>query len=136
VNVGANILRESLNRVTILGRYLLSILSLLAVVGWLILSYLPKTPFALPVLALPAGWSASLQASAVIGLLLFVLIQLVLVRSTMIFRSQNVPEQSLQDTAQVERIALNRTAELFWTVLPLIMTLGLAWASYQSWAHL
>jgi heme/copper-type cytochrome/quinol oxidase subunit 2 len=119
-----------------LGRYLLSILSLLAVVGWLSLSYLPRTTFALPVLALPAGWSAALQTSALIGLLLFVLIQLVLVRSTITFGNQNMSNQNLPDVAQEERIPLNRTAEFFWTVLPLIMTLGLAWASYQSWAHL
>jgi heme/copper-type cytochrome/quinol oxidase subunit 2 len=124
------------NRVTILGRYLLSILSLLAVVGWLSLSYLPRTTFALPSLALPAGWSAALQTSALIGLLLFVLIQLVLVRSTITFGNQNMSNQNLPDVAQEERIPLNRTAEFFWTVLPLIMTLGLAWASYQSWAHL
>jgi TRAP-type C4-dicarboxylate transport system permease small subunit len=134
-------LRELLNKVTILGRYFLSILSLLAVVGWLGLSYLPRTTFPLPVLALPLGWSAGLQIAAGIGFVLFVLIQLVIVRLTFNLRnqklySQDLPNQDLQNAAKGESIALNVAAELFWTMLPLVMTLGLALASYQSWAHI
>ncbi|MCL4860159.1 MAG: hypothetical protein KJZ93_12160 [Caldilineaceae bacterium] len=107
-----------------MNRYLLTIVSLLAVLFWLAFSYAPGMP-SLPALTFQAGWSgALLQALALAGLILFVLIQLFILWST----SRLSPIRQAESGPRVRLVA-----EFFWTALPLVMTIGLALLSYQTW---
>jgi heme/copper-type cytochrome/quinol oxidase subunit 2 len=106
---------------------LLALLLLAAMVLWIVLSYLPTRR--LPVLAF-SGASGVLAALAVAALLAFIAIQLWLIRSTMssVSRSQHGPAQP--------PFRLKLGVELFWTALPLVITLALAWAGYARWVQL
>jgi hypothetical protein len=107
---------------------ILALLLLAAVVLWLVLSYLPAAR-RLPVLAF-SGAGGVLAALTVATLLVFIAIQLWLIRSTMssVGRSQHGSAQS--------PFRLKLGVELFWTALPLVITVALAWAGYARWTHL
>lgn len=101
-------------------RSLLSILLLLLTIGWIVLSYVPQSILSLPTFTI--GERLTSLSPSILGIIfvLFVVIQLVLVGSTRrIFRSESSLEQA-------EAFALQPTAELFWTALPLVVTLILA----------
>lgn len=107
--------------------------SLLLLIGWLVLSYgawLPdRINIAVP-LALVSGW---FQQATVVILLLFVSIQLWLLRSTfrMLHRRQQTGGQSMSTS-----FTLGMWSEIFWTAMPILFTVGLAVAGYKLWANM
>jgi heme/copper-type cytochrome/quinol oxidase subunit 2 len=112
-------------------RYLLSILSLVGLLFWLVFSYWPA-PFRPFVPGETAGWwfGPFFQLLALASLVVFCVIQVRLLLSTRRFRQLNQTDEADQSRR------LNLAAELFWTALPLLMTLGLALLSYPTWRSL
>ncbi len=121
-----------------MGRHIWSIVALVGVLFWLFFSYVPS---ALPATArfsaslrLPGG---VLRSLAVLSLLLFVGIQLWLLNITVHLRSAFAQHRKGVDGAQRgPRVQLYFSIELFWTSLPLLITLGMAYISYQTWLSL
>ena len=104
---------------------------LLCAVGWIILSYLPSSVVILPAIGFSVLWSDGLFAGlAVASLMLFIAIQVALVRSTASFMR---PSAGTKKDQAPDNFELSRNAELFWTALPLVMTVTLAVACYQVW---
>jgi hypothetical protein len=103
-------------------RRLFTILVLIAVVGWLILSYLPAGTVTLPQLSFSAPWTApGFFVLALSILAVFAGIQIWLVWATVrLFRE---PAGSLTAEA-VHTLGLRQGREVFWTALPLAATLG------------
>jgi heme/copper-type cytochrome/quinol oxidase subunit 2 len=105
----------------VLRRLLMGVITAVSL-GWIVVSYLPGVRALLPVWGWPLsarwmGWAA------VVMLIVFVLIQLRLVQTTLAaVRSYDLAEHCAS-------YRLKRGTELFWTALPIAMTLGLAWAS-------
>jgi heme/copper-type cytochrome/quinol oxidase subunit 2 len=106
---------------------------LLVTLLWLILSYIPGSVMALPQISYSLEGSGRLfQVLLVGGFLIFGLLQVWLVYATkQIFRTADGDENKM--TAE---FGLNRSSEMFWTAVPLLMTIGLALASYQTWSML
>jgi len=115
-------------------RWLLTVLTLLAVVLWLFFSYVPGALIRLPVLGGLGNNSGSLfQALIVVCLGVFVFVQWLLIHSTLrILRRWH--GQQTGDAQSGFRI--NFVAELLWTVFPLLMTLGLALVGLRTWLTL
>lgn len=102
-------------------RRLFTILVLIAVAGWLILSYLPAGTVTLPQLSFSASWAPSLFAMALFTLAIFAGIQIWLVWATArLFRA---PAGSYAAEA-VHTLGLRQGREVFWTALPLAATLA------------
>ncbi|CAN5819669.1 hypothetical protein BH10CHL1_BH10CHL1_37520 [soil metagenome] len=130
--------------------WILSILTLLSVILWLFFSYIPANLIALPTISLVGKGSGALfQVLALICFILFVLLQLTVVHSTIrMLRRPNTPGTDYGGRANDGMIndgtvnnatgnfKLNLWSEIFWTILPLVTTLGLAFASYQAWISL
>lgn len=111
-----------------MNRYLLTIVSLLGVLFWLTFSYAPPGLVSLPVLTLQApGSGALLQVLATAGLILFLSVQLLILWSTLRLRQPS----DVRRGESGPRVSL--AAEFFWTALPVVMTVGLALLSYQTW---
>jgi len=51
-------------------------------------------------------------------------------------RQQQVETNNLVEREAHRSFRLNFALELFWTLLPLVMTAGLAWAAYRTWLSL
>lgn len=107
--------------------------SLLLVVGWLALSYgawLPESVRIEAPFIQVGGW---FQQVTVAILFVFVAIQLWLLRATarMVHHRRQTDGQALAD-----RFPLSLLGELFWTALPLLLTIGLAVAGYELWANI
>jgi heme/copper-type cytochrome/quinol oxidase subunit 2 len=111
-------------------RYLLTLLSLSAVVIWLVLSYARPTWAPLATIAYPALWAALGLVLSLLALALFLVVQSIILWST----SRIKPEPIGEPPAGGRRMRV--TTELFWTILPLLMTLGLACISYPTWRSL
>ncbi len=110
-----------------LKRLLIWVVSLVSVL-WIIVSYLPAVKAVLPTFALPnSSWPALLAAA---GFVLFIAIQLWLVKTTY----TAVRAYLAQPSPAPFRLHLDR--EVFWTALPILMTVGLAWASLDLWRNL
>jgi hypothetical protein len=103
------------------------IVSLVAVVLWLVLSYAPGV--SLPVLAYPAGGGPLLAALAAVGLLAFLAIQGWIVWST---------DRAVVGAGKVAaaEMGVRRGRELFWTMLPLAITLAIGAAAAGLWQML
>ncbi|HRA67928.1 MAG TPA: hypothetical protein PL187_18000 [Caldilinea sp.] len=105
-------------------RYIVTGGILAATLGWLVMSYLPSAAAALPQMAFDgaaAPWLLPWLAG--LSLLVFLVIQLDLVRATLRwYRPSATPAIS---QALVE-FSLPRGQELFWTVLPVLGTVILA----------
>jgi len=103
-------------------RYGLLVLSLAMVCFWLIGSYLPLlTPMnisSLPISSSFLGWMASLC------FVVFLVVQVWILFST---------GSALGTQASMTRHRLHLSVELFWTFLPILITLLLAWGSWLSW---
>jgi heme/copper-type cytochrome/quinol oxidase subunit 2 len=124
---------------TNLNRLILTFVTLFPILVWLYLSYTPGIASLLPVVTvLERGWGGTLQTFTGIGLGLFLLVQLLLVHSLVrIFQRQQQVETSNLLASEADRnFKLNFMLELFWTLLPLAMTVGLAWAAYRTWLSL
>ena len=117
-----------------MARIVVSVVSLGALLFWLIFSYVPASIFSLPTVAY-----GNEQVVRVFGLLLavgligFVAIQGWLVNaSARMFRS----EGELQREEIRGEFAMRRSSEVFWTLIPLLMTGGLALLCYPTWKWL
>lgn len=113
-------------------RKILSVIILAVLVSWIVLSYLPAGWLTLPQFAFSGPWSTPvLQLLAALGLVGFVVIQGILVRDTgRMLRPHGAREEIMAE------FRLKRGVELFWTALPLLMTIGLGVAAYQTWLNL
>ncbi len=124
---------------TTLNRLILTFITVFPILAWLYLSYTPGTASLLPVVTvLERGWGGTFQTFTVVGLGLFLLVQVLLVHSLVrIFqRQQQVETNNLVEREAHRSFRLNFALELFWTLLPLVMTAGLAWAAYRTWLSL
>lgn len=113
-------------------RSLWMIVSLVVVVGWLVLAYVPGV--ALPQVVVPGWLSAPLAVAAAVGLAAFLAIQSYLLNSTDAALRRNSAERGPR--VAVARFELNRRRELFWTALPIVMTLALAAMAWGLWRTL
>jgi hypothetical protein len=95
---------------------------------WIVVSYLPGVQAMLPVIAF-AGTGRWLAALGLIALVAFLAIQLWLVYTTV------ATVRTSQAKGNISPPRLKVGAELFWTALPIAMTVWLAWASYALWAR-
>lgn len=104
-------------------RYVLTVASLVCVIGWLVLSYMPGAQSALPSIAFTGAWSTAwLPALAGLMLGIFALIQLWLVIAT----GQMVRHPAQTDLrATVRQFKLRTWLEVVWTAVPLGMTVVL-----------
>ena len=124
---------------TTLNRLILTFVTVFPILVWLYLSYTPDIASLLPVVTvLERGWGGMLQTFTGVGLGLFLLVQVLLVHSLVrIFqRQQQVETNNLVEREAQHNFRLNFMLELFWTLLPLVMTAGLAWAAYRTWLSL
>ncbi len=112
-------------------RWILTIASLGVIVVWLLLAYMPSLPR--PTLGWPAGSGALLALLAGGGLLVCLLIQGWLVRDTNHFLRGEMPPAQVAIQAEFE---LDKGREIFWTAMPIVMTLGMAALSYGLWRSL
>jgi len=112
-------------------RWILTIASLGVIALWLVLAYVPSLPR--PTLGWPAWSGAPLAVLAGVGLLAFLLIQGYMVRATDQFLSGCAPAEQLVIQAEFE---LDRGREIFWTAMPIVMTLALAAAAWPLWRSL
>ncbi len=106
---------------------------LLVTLLWLILSYIPDSVMMLPQISYSLERGARLfQLLLVGGILIFVLLQgWLIVATKRMFRTADGSENKM-----AAEFGLNRSSEMFWTAIPLLMTIGLALASYQTWSML
>lgn len=102
---------------------------ILVCILWLVISYVPGLQTFLPTLAL-VEYGNGLAMLGAITLVIFLAIQLWLVFSTV----STVRAHTNKGDGSPFRLKLG--AELFWTALPVAMTVGLAWASYALWVNL
>ena len=106
---------------------------LLATVLWLMLSYVPASVVTLPQIAFASADSGRLfQMLLVGGFGVFVVLQIWIVYAT----TQFVGTENSRKESRAAEFGLNRSSEMLWTAVPLLMTIGLALASYQTWSML
>lgn len=100
---------------------------------WLIFSYVPESVIALPDFAVPAASvRETFQTLLVVFFVAFLLLQFWLLRATrQIFR---VPANDAESSPTL--MGLSLSAELFWTAVPIAMTIALALLSYGTWRAL
>lgn len=100
---------------------------------WLVFSYIPVSVVTMPQIAYPLASSGRLfQYLLVGGFVLFVLLQIwLVVASARLFRTADGRQNQV-----TTEFGLNRTTEIFWTAIPLLMTIGLALAGWQMWSSL
>jgi heme/copper-type cytochrome/quinol oxidase subunit 2 len=110
-----------------LRRLLIWIISLISIL-WIVVSYLPTIQAGLPTLALPN--SRTLALLALLGLVIFLVIQLWVVQTTV----ASVRAYLAKASPSAFHLRLDR--EFLWTALPILMTVGLAWASQDLWRNL
>lgn len=107
---------------------LFSLVIVILSILWIVVSYLPGVRAALPTIAFPME-SGLFAILSVLALLIFVAIQLWIVNRTV----RTVRNYQDQNNGSPFRLRIG--AELFWTALPIAMTLVLAWASYPLWLN-
>jgi hypothetical protein len=109
------------------------VVSLAAVLLWLVLSYTPSVT--LPALSYPR-WSGPLLAIAgAAGLMAFLAIQAWLVWATGLFVRPTAGSRSTNPAAEstVAEFNLRLRSELTWTALPIAMTVALALLASGLW---
>lgn len=107
--------------------------SLLLMIGWLALSYGAWLPATVRIEAPLPHYGAGFQWVTLAILGLFILLQLWLLYATVRFlQRRQAAGLHLASNGFVLRVL----GELFWTALPLFMTIGLAFAGYKLWASL
>ena len=117
-----------------MARIVVSVVSLGALLFWLVFSYVPASTFSLPTISYENE-----QVVRIFGLLLaagligFVAIQGWLVNvSARMFRS----EGELRREEIRGEFAMRRGREVLWTLIPLLMTVVLALLCYPTWKWL
>lgn len=111
-------------------RWILTIASPGVVALWLLFAYVPSLPR--PMLGWPLWSGPAMALSAAAVLAVFLLIQVYMVRATDCLLSGGVPAEQLVIQAEFN---LHKGREIFWTALPIVMTLFLvavAWPLWQS----
>ncbi len=109
---------------------------LLGICGfWLLFAYVPGLQAWLPTIALGddgafGGNGRWMAVLALLSLLAFIIIQLWLVHTTV----RTVRAYHAKGARPGFRLPLS--IEIFWTALPIAMTVALAWASYPLWINL
>jgi heme/copper-type cytochrome/quinol oxidase subunit 2 len=96
---------------------------------WLVVSYLPGVQAILPTIAF-RGDTTWLAWLALFAFFIFLAIQIWLVYTTV------AAVRDFQAKGNGSPFRLRPSVELFWAVLPVAMTVGLAWASYALWSNL
>jgi heme/copper-type cytochrome/quinol oxidase subunit 2 len=105
---------------------LLALAILIIFILWLVISYLPGVQALLPTIAFSGGGNL-LALLGVASLIIFIAVQLWLLYTTVLtIRTHQAKEHG-------SPFRLKVGAEFFWTALPILMTVGLAWASYALW---
>ena len=107
--------------------------SLALLISWLVLSYSNWLPATLRIGAPVSQLGPWFQQATVAILLCFIAIQLWLCVSTWRFVQRWRHEDAQTTTGH---FSLSLFGELFWTVLPLLLTIGLALAGYRLWVNL
>lgn len=110
---------------------LLSAALLVVTIVWIVFSHVPSARALLPAVAYPGhGTTAAVVAALCLGV--FLAIQFRLLRTTVagVRRHQ---QHSLGDSPPLH---LHLGLEVLWTAVPVVMTLGLAWAAYGLWVNL
>ena len=126
---------------------LLGYFSLLLVILWLALSYLPSELFAPANLAFPTMLVLPFQWIVVGLVVLFIVIQIFLLYATYrIMRHQRNSFTALSHATTSSPTAnsvsprtlrqLTLSWELWWTIVPLLMTFGLIVIGYRLWLNL
>ena len=111
-------------------RTIVSIGILVCVVAWLVLSYVPSSLVSLPTIAFDGAWAAAwFPVLAAATLIAMVGIQAWLVFATARLLRRPA-DAELAET--IHQFGLRVRPEAFWTVLPLVMTLGLVLVSFAS----
>lgn len=105
-------------------RSLLSIGSLIAIIGWLVLSYLPASVFSPPVFGIGGELSSNVILSVLV--LVFIFTSGLVVRSTW----RSLVPVVLSDE---NRARCWLSTEIFWAVVPLVITLVVVLLSYYAW---
>lgn len=109
---------------------LMGLAILAVIIAWIVLSYLPSSVVTLPTVAFGPRMASRLSALALPALVAFVAIQVWLVHATWVAVRSYRPQLGEPAPARP-----HLGAELFWTALPVAMTLGVAWAGYGLWAQ-
>jgi heme/copper-type cytochrome/quinol oxidase subunit 2 len=94
---------------------------------WLVVSYMPHLHAELPIIAFASG-SGWQSPSGAILLIAFIALQVWLLCTTVA-----AIRTSQHSNATAFRLKLG--AEFFWSALPILMTVALAWASYALWLN-
>lgn len=107
--------------------------SLLLLIGWLVVSYGAWLPTYLQIEAPLARYGDWFQQATLLILFLFISIQLWLLRLTVrILRRRHQFDLHSMPTS----LRVSALGEIFWTALPLLLTLGLALVGYKFWVNL
>ncbi len=110
-------------------RYGLLVLSLGMVCFWLIGSYLPQSK---PIISL----SLPLPDSFLDGMVIFCFAAFLAIQIWILFSTKKALSSKSRPHQLNVKIAdgnLNSRVELFWTFLPIVLTLLLAWSSWMFW---
>lgn len=121
------------DRASVVLRKILTLAILISTALWLVLSYLPGVRSLLPQFSWQAlGAGRTFSWLALFSLVAFVAIQLWLLWHTLhLLRGQRSGSRG-----DVQGFPIRLDMELLWTALPLVLTLGLAVASYRLWSSL
>jgi heme/copper-type cytochrome/quinol oxidase subunit 2 len=112
-------------------RLLWTLFLLGGVTFWLFFSYAPESIRPFEPIVLRAAWIGPLwQRLAVATLFLFLVVQMIIAGSTLRLGAQAA------QTGMGGPLRLPMVAEIFWTLLPILMTIGLAAISSRTWASL
>lgn len=123
-------------------RSLLSIGSLVAVIGWLFLSYLPGEIFSPPTLSI--GGESGFGVIVYLLTAFFFVVSAIIVHSTwrslrpVISSQKESVEPGVAHTTSTSPVPkssyrLRLPIEIFWTVVPLVVTLIIIFVSYYAW---
>ena len=107
---------------------------LLIVVLWLVLSFVPSSLLALPQFVPEQGAVSRLSGQLLlVGLIAFLALQAWLIELTARLFQTPSETGSHSRAEAIESFRLTRRAEIFWTAVPLLMTVALAFAGYRAW---
>ena len=104
---------------------------LVITIVWIVFSHVPSARALLPSVVYP-GHGATAAGVAALCLGVFLAVQLWLLRSTV----AGVRRHQQEALGDAHPLHLHLGLEVLWTALPVVMTLGLAWAAYGLWANL
>lgn len=108
---------------------LLSVALVVITIIWIVFSHVASLRGLLPVIAYPSG-SRWMAAAALFSLGLFLAVQLQLLWAT----TTGVRRYLQRTPGDAPPLPLHLSLVALWTAIPVVMTLGLAWAAYGLWA--